>query len=376
MLGEGGESRYGTNVNYLIEEFGISFNNDTVVRTVYYKYLHPKVVHVGNGVLSKGFLAGARGKDRSLTGEVKSEGGAAASSSSSSSSSSGSGGKAADPSFVYPYGATLNVQKPATPILSSGFISYPLNRPIAALYATPGAKAGGGRDDGDEAGGSMGGGGMAAGSGSDGRGRVAVVGSADLFGDEYLQKEDNDKVQDAMFKWLLGQSDFNHAESSEAEGTELNEYHHLPDTEALAERLRSCLQESDELPKDFTKLFDEDLFEFTMDVVPEAVAIYEKLGVKHEPLSLIPPQFECPLPPLQPAVFPPTLREPPPPSLDQFDLDEEFAPEKIRLAQLTNKCTDDDLDYYVREAGEILGVAGKVNQGELKTNRGAKKILE
>ena len=29
---------------------------------------------------------------------------------------------------------------------------------------------------------------------------------------------------------------------------------------------------------------------------------YEQLGVKHEPLSLIQPQFETPLPPLQPAV--------------------------------------------------------------------------
>jgi hypothetical protein len=34
---------------------------------------------------------------------------------------------------VYPFGATLNVQKPAIPILSSGTVSYPLNRPIAAV---------------------------------------------------------------------------------------------------------------------------------------------------------------------------------------------------------------------------------------------------
>ena len=84
--------------------------------------------------------------------------------------------------------------------------------------------------------------------------------------------------------------------------------------------------------------------------------VWQLLNVKHEPLSLIPPQFETPLPPLQPAVFPPTLREPPPPALDQFDLDEHFASERIRLAQLTNKCSESDLDYFVRESGEILGV--------------------
>jgi hypothetical protein len=42
----------------------------------------------------------------------------------------------------------------------------------------------------------------------------------------------------------------------------------------------------------------------------------QQLNVKHEPLSLIPPQFVCPLPPLNPAVFPPQMREPPPPALD------------------------------------------------------------
>ena len=59
---------------------------------------------------------------------------------------------------------------------------------------------------------------------------------------------------------------------------------------------------------------------------------------------------------MQPAVFAPCLREPDPPALDQFDLDEHFASEKLRLAQLTNKChDDDDLEYYIKESGDILG---------------------
>ena len=37
-------------------------------------------------------------------------------------------------------------------------------------------------------------------------------------------------------------------------------------------------------------------------------------------------------------VFPPQFRELPPPSLDLFDLDEQFSSEKARLAQITNKC--------------------------------------
>ncbi len=65
---------------------------------------------------------------------------------------------------------------------------------------------------------------------------------------------------------------------------------------------------------------------------------YEKLGLKHETLTLIQPQFETPLPPLQPSVFPPGLHELPPPALDLFDLDEHFSSERVRLAQITNKC--------------------------------------
>ena len=42
--------------------------------------------------------------------------------------------------------------------------------------------------------------------------------------------------------------------------------------------------------------------------MPEAVALYDQLNVKKAPLTLISPQFEMPLPPLQPAVFPPALK--------------------------------------------------------------------
>ena len=35
--------------------------------------------------------------------------------------------------FVYPYGATLTVQKPAVAVLSSGSTSYPVNRPVCAF---------------------------------------------------------------------------------------------------------------------------------------------------------------------------------------------------------------------------------------------------
>jgi len=37
-------------------------------------------------------------------------------------------------------------------------------------------------------------------------------------------------------------------------------------------------------------------------MVPACIKAYEVLGVKHEPLTLIPPHFEAPLPPTQASV--------------------------------------------------------------------------
>jgi intraflagellar transport protein 52 len=67
------------------------------------------------------------------------------------------------------------------------------------------------------------------------------------------------------------------------------------------------------------------------------------------------------MPLLQAAVVPPTLKELPAPSLELFDLDKQFASEKIKMAQLTNKCVDDDIEYYIKECGDILGVSSQIN---------------
>lgn len=39
--------------------------------------------------------------------------------------------------LVYPFGATINVVKPAIPILSSGSVAFPVSRPICAFYSIP-----------------------------------------------------------------------------------------------------------------------------------------------------------------------------------------------------------------------------------------------
>lgn len=248
--------------------------------------------------------------------------------------------------FVYPYGVSLNIQKPARPLLSSGPVSYPMNRPIAAVWEAE-------TMTGDQ------------------RGRLIVMGGVEVFGDDWLDKEENAKLSDVLFSWLSGDLDVDMA--SDRGDSQLWEYTRAPNVESMSQSIKPCLQGMDDLPKDFTKSFELNMFGFDTNLIPAAVKLFETLGVPHEALTLIPPQFECPLPKLQPATFPPAMREPAPPALDQFDLDEHFAPESIRLAQVTNKCAggEDDLEYYIGECGEILGLMNELPFGE----RSAKHIL-
>ena len=322
-MAEGGENKLETNINALLEQFGVFVNTDSVIRKAFHKYLHPKEAFVGNGCLNKELVRVAKGQAKA---EAQKQGKYAKrykDTKDELADRDENGGL----KFVYPYGATLTVRKPSVPILSSGPISFPPNRPIASFYK------------------------------SQQGGRLFVIGSMRFFSDEFFENEDNQIIQEGVFKWLLNVDRDAEFERHVNEEAEISEYNHVPDITALADRLRSCLQESDEMPKDFTTLFSPTLFKFDTDLIPEAIDLYKTLNVKHEPLTLIPPQFETPLPELQAAVFLPTMKDLPPPGLDLFDLDEQFASERSRLAQLTNKCTDDDIEYFVKECGDIMGLS-------------------
>jgi intraflagellar transport protein 52 len=49
---EGGETKMQTNINAMLEQLGISVNNDAVIRKTFFKYLHPKEAYIGNGCLN------------------------------------------------------------------------------------------------------------------------------------------------------------------------------------------------------------------------------------------------------------------------------------------------------------------------------------
>lgn len=139
----------------------------------------------------------------------------------------------------------------------------------------------------------------------------------------------------------------------------------MPDLCTLSSRTRGCLEDAQPLPADVSSLFERDVFSFGMAQVPAAVQLYHRLGVPKKPLTLIEPQFEQPLPPLQLALFPPAIYEPAPPPLERFDLDDEFSNEYFKLAQASltarqqgGKDDDGVLEDYVVRAASSVGIAG------------------
>lgn len=52
---------------------------------------------------------------------------------------------------------------------------------------------------------------------------------------------------------------------------QIADYNYLPDTATLAEQVKACLQETDEVPRDITMLFDSSLFKLDTSLVPKAI---------------------------------------------------------------------------------------------------------
>ena len=47
-----------------MNQFGINLNNNSVVRSNYYKYYHPKEVLITNGVIQEDFIRSANGEPK------------------------------------------------------------------------------------------------------------------------------------------------------------------------------------------------------------------------------------------------------------------------------------------------------------------------
>lgn len=317
---EGGLQSTESNLNDLTRNFGIFSEKTTLVRATYHTYLHPKHALIQNGIVQPEIgvekcipLNNTNKRSQQKQPAPQETTGI-------------------DPSmslsFVYPNGTTLNVKSPAYTLLTSGSTSYPVDCPIAAAWESASV------------------------SGGNKQGRVLVLGSSDIFADDWLDKEENLQLCEVLFRYLLGQNcSFDPSIGrSDFEGKEC-----VPDISSLSSLVKPCLQENDPLPQDYRSLICDDLFGLHNDHVTDVIDLYKKLNVTYEPLSLVVPHFECPHPPLRMATHQPRMLSPPPPALELFDLDEDLTDVRTRLAQLTNQFKDDsNLELYLQEVAGFL----------------------
>lgn len=121
-----------TNLDLFLLKYGIKFEKDTVVRTSFFKYLHPKHVFIDDGILHQAFQECKR--SASLEGEdIILKGGQRLVSSLSDDDSIDDEFDENEFTIVYPNGSSLDVNPPPFHILSSGAVSFPSSRPITAV---------------------------------------------------------------------------------------------------------------------------------------------------------------------------------------------------------------------------------------------------
>ncbi len=323
IQGEQGDNKNSTNLNDFLKDYGIQFHGDSVVRTAFYKYFHPKQCFIDTLTVHPGFLRTIKNIKKMKKIDLMADEG----------QDDDDDDDDSPLKIIYPFGQSIDIspnRQNISTIFTSGKIAYPMNRPLCVVTTS-----------------------------KSGKGKLCVFGSVNFFDNSYIDKEENMKVIDGLIKWLLGMN--NSDIISPSKSIKLNDYIYIPNIISMSDKVKSCLDEAKEPPSNFNDLFDLNMFKIDNDLVPESIELYDKLHVKHEILGIIPPQFETPLPPLQLAVFDPIIKDFPVPNLELFDLDEQFASEKIKLAQTTNKCTDEDLEYYILQCADILGISGKID---------------
>ena len=143
-------------MNIFLNKYGIRFRGDSVVRTSYYKYPHPKECLIENSRVHPEFLRSIKGisnKKKIVLNDdlidndeefIEDD---------------------YNLKFIYPFGQTLDVESNISIIFNSGIISYPANRPLSACSLTKNKK-----------------------------GKLLAIGSEKFFEDDYFEKEENKKI--------------------------------------------------------------------------------------------------------------------------------------------------------------------------------------
>jgi len=360
-----------------LARFGIGSENNCVIQTTYHENAHPKIASIADGLYHHTFS--------DYGGKVSQYGGTDG-------NSMEIGALDQDLfscdtlkdkdswAMVYPKGCTLHVQAPAVTILCSGSMSsFPMKRPIAAAWDGEYAHLIRLQDvKTDEETSSIDEGRKSRKDHGYRRGRLVVVGSSEMFSDAWFEKEDNSAIWDVLIHYCL-YHDLNYSASRpmfeqidllhdvtislvDSQTQKKGQIHQVsvdstptsaPDMESLSKRSKSCIEwdwssnrhlnapqdtDTDRILTCKDWMYDDVLSFGNSHVTAQIRDLYQDLDVPFEPLSLIRPKWECPMPPLQLAVYnAPFGVLTPHIQLEKFDLDEDLSDQMEKLYRCTYK---------------------------------------
>lgn len=322
-----------SNINEITQAYGVTINTDCVIRTNKFRTNHPKEVLIKNGVTNRGILEEkAKEMEKSeLVTDVSKD---------IFISSEKNESQSDDIQILYPYGATLTVERPSLVAMTSSKFAYPVNQAICSFFI-----------------------------GTNFASRLVVFGSTLFFHDNYISREENMLFAIVMLEFLVN-DDFK-LNIYDAKTAELDDYCRIPDLNYLSELPLSCFQDSEPVPENVQSLVEEKLFATDNANLPQILAAYEHLEMPHEKLTLIRPEFKNPMPKLKPATSGPLLRAPPGPRLEFYDLDSEFMPTRIKFMEAAATLVDGaSLDEKSLEAliSEFAAIT-KVPDNKIKSPR-------
>lgn len=205
--------------------------------------------------------------------------------------------------FVYPFGCSVAVleseKRPSssqtTALLTTGALNFPVHEAVLALHHN-----------------------------SANGGRVMACGSFRVFVDEFLTKEENQKLVDVVFD-VEAKSAKRAVSLKPPVPRDFASRSSIPLIGKMSSNLKCAFECNPDLSSNIFSLFENNLFKVHFDLQREAVALHKRLNIERKNLTLISPVFETPMLGLTPAVFPPVLVDIDTPGLELYDLDDEFA---------------------------------------------------
>jgi intraflagellar transport protein 52 len=157
------KTRNNTNINNFLSMYDLSVKGDSVVRTSYYKYLHPKECFIEDSKVHPELLRTIKNipkkKKIVINDDLLDD-------------NEENKQDEYNLKFVYPFGCSIdfvaNSKKNVSLLFNSGTIAYPANRPLAACVSVN-------------------------------KGKLLVIGSEKFVDDEYFEKEENKKIMVIIF---------------------------------------------------------------------------------------------------------------------------------------------------------------------------------